>query len=909
LHISSSVGKIQEFVWGEKIYFPNQNTYLTKVTFRFLFMRSRLILPALDDHPTKQPQAHKFSGGAMFRRSRSLGPRSQQRNGGSTANNAAPPDAAWDVVSSASSSNDDAREEEATPDELRRIIAGLRISVMTHADSSAESAEHLARLRLAHDNLYREHVNLQEQMDDAVELLKYLKDEKANYEDKLRCLTNENNVLKNMSEGDVVSMTIAQLTKEKMNLEARLLAEKEHGNASATNDNNNNNNGAGDTEPDSRKTAEVINKLQVKNDELLNTIDMLQKAQINSTAEIENLQQMKVVYDAQSQLRAMDENSVATLTKENDELRKRVELLERSKKDIENASQGKDVMHTQRLGEYENILQAKMEELESALSARNEFRDELHMTRMLLESEREESITERKAIEDERMVLIEKHNSIAAQREELRLTKIEIETMQRGEQHHTKALSSSSSSSRDAEDDDGNRRESLIESLEQTNQKLVKEGDDMKLYVQALKNSLEKKDEEYESVENELRQQLTVLQEQVTLYQQQLVTLEEANVDGESEFHTERMELQQQLAALHGRVDVYQRQVFELQMQTQEYQRKEVTWHEQKDEYQRMQVKTDTKIKELQEQLVKHGDIRPSIGSSSSSYSHASLKATPTTSQQQQQQQQYPDNLEKEMQERLSKRIAVQLHDAKLAMEAQIREELEAEYAAARSGGDVNSEYYSPDDDQDEEEQLENESTSKSISELENTLRRQLSQAKADQTDLLAKVKESQKQFLTVREEFKKKLEKERTRNRELEKEKDDQQLVIEKMLDEHQGIMAQLEELQEWEEDRVNVLQQHQQQIEELEAREEEYAIQIQQLQNDIDELVTERAAQYDEYDTLQTNHQILIKKIEKADDELQRVMDDLEKLNTENTEYAERIEAFKNASIDNEDSKVKFR
>ena len=848
----------------------------------------------------------------MFRRSRSLGPRSQQRNGGSAANNAAaapPPDAAWDV----SSANGNDTREEATPDELRRIIAGLRISVMTHADSSAEGAERLTRLRLAHDKLYKEHVNLQEQMDDAVELLKYLKDEKANYEDKLRCLTNENNALKNMSEGDVVSMTIAQLTKEKMNLEAQLLAEKERGNASAANDNNNNsnnnnNNSAGDTEPESRKTTEVINKLQVRNDELLNTIDMLQKAQINSAAEIENLQQMKVVYDAQSQLRAMDENSVAALTKENDELRKRVELLERSKKNIENASQGKDVMHAQRLGEYENVLRAKMEELESALSARNEFRDELHMTRMLLESEREESITERKAIEDERLVLIEKHNSIAAQREELRLTKIEIETMQRGEQHHTKALSSSSSSSRDAKDDDGNRRETLIESLEQTNQKLAKEGDDMKLYVQALKDSLEKKDEEYESVENELRHQLTVLQDQVTSYQQQLVALEEANVDGESEFHTERMELQQQLAALHGRVDVYQRQVFELQMQTQEYQRKEVTWHEQKDGYQRMQAKTDTKIKELQEQLVKHGDTRPSIGSSSSSHNHASLKATPTTSQQQQQQQ-YPDNLEKEMQERLSKRIAVQLHDAKLAMEAQIREELEAEYAAASSGGDVNSEYYSPDDDQDEEEQLENESTSKSISELENTLRRQLSQAKADQTDLLAKVKESQKQFLTVREEFKKKLERERTRNRELEKEKDDQQLVIEKMLDEHQGIMAQLEELQEWEEDRVNVLQQHQQQIEELEAREEEYAIQIQQLQNDIDELVTERAAQYDEYDTLQTNHQILIKKIEKADDELQRVMDDLEKLNTENTEYAERIEAFKNASIDNEDSKVKFR
>lgn len=809
---------------------------------------------------------------AMFRRSRSLGPRSQQRNG-STAN--APPDAAWDL--SSTNSND-------TDEELRQIIVGLRTSVMTHANSSAESVEHLTRLRLAHDNLYKEHVNLQEQMDDAVELLKYLKDDKANYEDKLRCLTNENYVLKNMSEGDVVGMTIAQLTKEKMNLEAQLLAEKEHGNASTTNI------ATGDAEADSLKTAALINELKVKNDELTNAIDKLQKAQINSFAEIENLQQMKVVYDAQSQLHAMDETSAATLTKENDELRKRIDTLERSKKNMVNASQGKDVMHTQRLKEYENKLHSKMVELETALSQRNEFRDELHMTRMLLDNEREESINERKSIEVERVMLIEKHNSIAAQREGLRLNKIEIETMQRGEQQLTKALSTSNSGSKDAKDDD-NCRGSLIESLERINQELVKEGDDMKLYVQALKDSLEKKDEEYESVENELKQQLTALQQQVALYHQQLITLEEANVDGESELHSERMELQQQLAALHGRVDVYQRQVFELQMQAQEYQRKEVTWHEQNDGYQRMQAKTDTKIKELQEQLVKHEDRRPSIGiSSSSSHSHASLKATPT--QHQPQQQQYPDNLEKEMEERLS-----------------IREELEAEYAAARSGGDVNSDYYSPDDDQDEKEQLENESTSRSISELENTLQKQLSRAKTDQTDLLAKVKESQKQFLTVREEFKKKLEKERTRNRELEKEKDDQQLVIEKMLDEHQGIMAQLEELQDSEEDRVNVLQQYQQQMEELEAREEEYTIQIEQLQNDIDVLVTERAAQYDEYDTLQTNHQILIKKIEKADDELQRVLDDLEKLNTENNEYTERIEAFKNASIDNEDSKVKFR
>jgi hypothetical protein len=64
-------------------------------------------------------------------------------------------------------------------------------------------------------------------------------------------------------------------------------------------------------------------------------------------------------------------------------------------------------------------------------------------------------------------------------------------------------------------------------------------------------------------------------------------------------------------------------------------------------------------------------------------------------------------------------------------MEAQIREELEAEYAAQQ------------------------EDESRSISELENKLRRQLAQAKSEQEDLLMKVRDSQKQFQEVREGFK----------------------------------------------------------------------------------------------------------------------------------------------------------
>ena len=64
-------------------------------------------------------------------------------------------------------------------------------------------------------------------------------------------------------------------------------------------------------------------------------------------------------------------------------------------------------------------------------------------------------------------------------------------------------------------------------------------------------------------------------------------------------------------------------------------------------------------------------------------------------------------------------------------METQIRDELEAEYAAQQ------------------------EDESRSISELENTLRRQLAQAKSEQEDLLMKVRDSQQQFQAVREGFK----------------------------------------------------------------------------------------------------------------------------------------------------------
>ena len=149
-----------------------------------------------------------------------------------------------------------------------------------------------------------------------------------------------------------------------------------------------------------------------------------------------------------------------------------------------------------------------------------------------------------------------------------------------------------------------------------------------------------------------------------------------------------------------------------------------------------------------------------------------------------------------------------------------------------------------------------------------------------------------------------------------MEKEKNEQQVVIEKMLEEHQDLLAQLEELQEnersrqeWEEDRSNVLHQHQLQLVELGLREEECAAHINQLQSEIDQLMIEQEARDKEYEQLETTKRTLMKKYKDKDDELRRALDDLETLNTENAEYLRKIEVYHHTSTDNDESKVKLR
>jgi len=113
-----------------------------------------------------------------------------------------------------------------TAEDLQDTITALRQSIATHANANAETLEHFTTLKKAHDTLYSEHLSLQEQMDDAVELLKYLKEEKCSNETKIKELGTEIGVLRESASGKVgggvVSLTIENLTREKMELEEAL---------------------------------------------------------------------------------------------------------------------------------------------------------------------------------------------------------------------------------------------------------------------------------------------------------------------------------------------------------------------------------------------------------------------------------------------------------------------------------------------------------------------------------------------------------------------------------------------------------------------------------------------------------------------------------------------------------------
>ena len=233
-------------------------------------------------------------------------------------------------------------------EDLRQTISSLRHSIMAHAESSAESGERLSSLRAAHDSLLAEHLRLQEQMDDAVELLKYLREEKGGCEDRVSELSAEVESLRDAAEGDVVSMTISNLTREKMALESQLAEERRGGLAraavAACAGMDDGGGGGGSTSASTSTSTstfanrEVVGRLERKNAELADEVESLRKAQSESTKRIEDMKRTnRVVEEAQKEkerARRMakeeeDDDRAARYEGERIELLRRVEELGR----------------------------------------------------------------------------------------------------------------------------------------------------------------------------------------------------------------------------------------------------------------------------------------------------------------------------------------------------------------------------------------------------------------------------------------------------------------------------------------------------------------------------------------------------------------------------------------------------
>ena len=591
-------------------------------------------------------------------------------------------------------------------EDLRQTISNLRHSIMAHAESSAESGERLSSLRAAHDSLLAEHLRLQEQMDDAVELLKYLKEEKGGYEDRISDLSAEVESLRDAAEGDVVSMTISNLTREKMALESQLAEERRGGLARAAvaacaGMDDGGGRGGSTTSTSTFANREVVGRLERKNAELADEVESLRKAQSESTKRIEDMKRTnRVVEEAQKEkerARRMakeeeDDDRAARYEGERIELLRRVEELgrelgsaraareieereSRRLRDAASASGGIEGERSacdraRRIAEAER--DALLEERDGAASDRDGAIDNLRLANMQLESEREESDAMRRSIEAERDALLEeKEAMLARHRDEISATRARLEEV-------TKTTTTTTTNTRvggeggdslsnggdgddatyeggdddDDDDDDGidsqmDRMNEKFENLERINRELVREGRDMKLYVATMAETLTRKDEDHETAEmqfqierGELRIQVSSLRSEVEDYRRRLSTMKEGATtrkkDEEDLIHGERREMQQQLASLHGRVESYQRQYASLQERVHEYQRREEEY-QRRDEILREEIEgcerarseAEDKVRELRDQLENH--------SSTSSL-------------------QYPDNLEKEMQDRLSKR-------------------------------------------------------------------------------------------------------------------------------------------------------------------------------------------------------------------------------------------------------------
>ena len=248
--------------------------------------------------------------------------------------------------------------------------------------------------------------------------------------------------------------------------------------------------------------------------------------------------------------------------------------------------------------------------------------------------------------------------------------------------------------------------------------------------------------------------------------------------------------------------------------------------------------------------------------------------------------------LEREMQERLAKRLAVQLHESKLAMESQIRKELEKEYQSSSSSAKNKSKSFHDAGVSAPQANGQGSGAIEMQLEIEKNLRMQLQQVKEErerwtkeQEEFQGKVLLSQQQLSQVRDGYKKKLDREKIRVKELESSVSDRESVIGKLSDEYRRAMDELDELQM----RQSSIQ---------ETLKQKHGEEIQELQLSIDRLRNGQSGQDDKYNKLKKEMDTLKQKYHDNDEELQTTLSQLEQLNLENEEYVRKLEVFESST-----------
>jgi hypothetical protein len=285
------------------------------------------------------------------------------------------------------------------------------------------------------------------------------------------------NTLRDMTQGGIVSMTILNLTKEKMNPESLLAEERRRGLAAVVMTMAAAADGAEVEERSRLNHWRVIKELECRNGELVAKVEGLRRAYVESKMITKDLERMREEEEAQR--RAEDKARAANLVRECEGLFHWVKELEGKLRSAEAKLQGWEVMQAREIKEYKGRLHAMaaklegerlsvaamkreldilakvrtsifaninalLEECKTISAQHNEARDKLRMMRMQLESKREEHVEQR------RLIAVERDEA----RDKLRMTRVQQEDKRR----RRRSLFSSSG----GDDDDNNDNHDLL---------------------------------------------------------------------------------------------------------------------------------------------------------------------------------------------------------------------------------------------------------------------------------------------------------------------------------------------------------------------------------------------------------------------------------------------------------------